>query len=129
MARKRKSVEQHKRDGTYEPHRHDRRNPPLPDPVDELPPSPKWLSDGAKVVFEEAVELLMGVGLLTRLDTRIVARYSAMVDMIETDFTKATPAMHGQLRGLTNDIGMSAASRERLTVKKPDKSVNEFDEI
>ena len=129
MPKPRKSTKVLKLQGTYQKCRHDGRNAPQPEPVKRCPVPPSWLSPDQKKIFKRMAKQLIEVDVLSSLDTDMLAVYSALYHKVSTDFSGANSAMMGQLRSLANDLGLTPAARERLTVKKPETETNDFDDI
>lgn len=74
MPRK-KSKEQHKKDGTYRPHRHDG-EPVRECSLPELSSCPDHIEGAEKQHFETIVELLKGTGLLKESDKLFLELYA-----------------------------------------------------
>lgn len=128
MPKPRKSVEVLKKQGTFRKHRHEGRDAPKPPPVNGVPVGPDWLTDSQRAIFDRKAAELVEVGVLTTLDIDMLGMYCRLYELIQTS-SEVNSAMFGQLRSLANDLGLTPAARERLTVKKPEKAANEFDGI
>lgn len=75
---------------------------------------------------------MVEIGIFTTLDSEFLAIYCALYVKISTSLEAGEdvgPSLMAQLRGMSNDLGLSPAGRERLTVKPPKKGLNRFDKF
>ena len=93
MKAQKKTVEQHKRDGTYQPCRHDK-----PPRETQDRPIPKWLTAAARAHYVELVDSLAGVDVI---DETPVIQVAVLKAQLEDEPELFTVAHHNQLRMLT----------------------------
>ena len=129
MANRIKSIEAHKRDGTYQKCRHDKRNPPEAEALKKTPYAPKYLTANQREIFRRVAKELVDIGILSHLDIDVLVVYCRLFDLVSNPEEPLSGAIVTQFRGLANDLGLTPMSRERLTIKKPEKNKNEFDNI
>lgn len=111
MARRRKSEEQAKLDGTYNATRQKGRSTKLP-PAKLSPP--EWLDDAARKVFRQAVADLEAAGILAKADTNLVAHYAFLESLFQQEPLVFTAAMHTQLRLLRAEVGLTPQGRLKV---------------
>jgi P27 family predicted phage terminase small subunit len=146
--RPRKPTALHLLEGTSHPGRLPK-NEPKPRPV--RPACPRFLNRGARNIWNNLVKELESMGVLTAVDASVLAGYcgayeeamrlSRYVDRY--GFTVTTPSGYLQQRPevsirnkawdrvakFGSELGIGAASRSRIEVKKPDDAVNPLQEI
>lgn len=117
--------------GTYRKDRHGNRHPPTP-VLAKQPEPPSWLSEKARELFRTMAEQLIEAGILTDLDTDHLGLYCALHGRVVESLAEGgtiRPSMIAVLRGLAADLGMTPASRQRLSVKPAEPMDNPFDGI
>ena len=128
MVMPRTSIEELKMRGTYQECRHGDRNPPKPELSDDTKP-PAWLNRKTKRLYRKLAKQLVETGIFTTLDSKFLALYCALYVQTRTSLEAGedvASAKMAQLRAMSNDLGLSPAGRERLTVKPPKKGPNKF---
>lgn len=122
---------------------------PKPRPV--RPACPRFLNRGARNIWNNLVKELESMGVLTAVDASVLAGYcgayeeamrlSRYVD--QHGYTLTTPSGYLQQRPevsvrnkawdrvakFGSELGIGAASRSRIEVRKPDDAVNPLQEI
>jgi phage terminase small subunit len=117
--------------GTYRKDRHGNRHPPEVSLAKD-PAPPAWLQDEARTLFLTLSGQLIEAGILSELDLELLALYCALHGRVVESLAEGgtiRPSMIAVLRGLAADLGMTPASRQRLSVKPVQTEVNEFDGI
>lgn len=133
MPRLRKPTEQKKLEGTD---RGDRGNPAEPRFESAAPPLPAWLSPEAAEEWERIVPLLLVVRVLSPVDLGVLAAYCQAVGDLqlvnetlakterfyksgtlwkEHPAAKASRELSQQVRMLANELGLSPASRSKVS--------------
>lgn len=111
MARPRKSADQAKRDGTYNATRQKGHSPKL---RPHRPICPEWLDGPAKRIFEESVGYLEKAQILSLADANLVAHYALLEARFQADPENFSAALHGQLRLLRAEVGMTPQGRLKI---------------
>lgn len=116
--------------GTYRKDRHGKRTADRPDPCGN-PVPPSFLDRSAKKLFRKLSAELLENGIFTNLDTDFLGLYCGLFVKLAAKIEageEVGASLVGQLRGMSNDLGLTPASRERLTIKKPvSKTPNPFE--
>ena len=126
MARPRKSEAQTKREGTYNATRHKGRSANL---SAHRPICPDWLTGRARVIFEESVGYLEKAEILSLADASLVAHYAILEAKFQKDPDEFSAALHGQLRLLRAEAGMTPQGRLKIDgtpSEKEDDPAEEF---
>ncbi len=97
----RKSIHQHKLQGTYKPCRHEQRTQQIQANSGTFAKCPSQLSDEAKKVWRRMVKSLPNV---TELDAPILAQFSLLYSRLLSDTEHFTSAEHNQLRLLVKEL-------------------------
>ncbi len=125
MSNHKKPSNVHKLHGTFRPDRHG------DDPDIEIgaPIKPEWLSAAASAEWDRSVPIMEGAGYLSVNDQMPLALYCELVADFQADPKGFPAARLTQLRLLMGELGMTPASRAKITVKKTDKPSNPFGDL
>ena len=119
MANARKPDNLHLLQGTLQPCRHgdpDKK----PKPKGKIGDPPEWMSDIAKTEWHRKKKILADAGLLFLADDMIFAQYCLLVEDLQKEQLNFTAAKHTQLRLVQMEMGMTPASRSKITIDTDD---------
>ena len=90
---------------------------PKPDPLDGIPPCPKWLKRDAKREWQAQISYLCNNRVLGKNEISMLASYC----YLQGEFIKEAKAgrimiaaMIGQMRALASELGIGPSSRSRI---------------
>lgn len=106
-------------------------------------PCPEWLSEDARLIFEDTKRKLRPLKILDPADTNSLALYSDLLskfkkmsqrvedeEMSDLDFVKVSQAWLPKIRSYEDALGLTPISRARLAKKKADQEpVDDFEEM
>lgn len=115
---------------------------PTPQPVREMPPTPSWLDTEARAEWKRVSGELYGLGLLTRIDRGVLARYChawalwvdagkrLVAEGLLAKGQKGEDRKHPLVMAyrdldsictsLSKELGLSPAARRRMTLPEPE---------
>lgn len=111
MPGRRKSEDQARKEGTYNATIHKGRSTKL-EPA--TPVAPDWLEDHAAAIFNRSVLALESAGILSLADADLVCQYAVVESAFERNPGDFTAAMHGQLRLLRAEVGLTPQGRLKI---------------
>ena len=119
MPNKRKPDNIHLLEGTFQPCRHG--DPDKKAKVaDKLGPAPDSLNDIARAEWNKKGRMLEKAGLLSGVDETIFAQYCMLYAEFSEQGYDFPGTKHTQLRLCQMELGMTPASRSKITVKTDD---------
>lgn len=127
MANKQKPTNIHLLTGT---HRKDRHGDPEQkvEIKEQIKTAPDWLPDEAKVEWKRICKALKESGVLTEVDSTILAQYCLLYSELAVERTEFSAAKHTQLRMCMTEMGLTPSSRGKIVVGSKKKG-NAFDDI
>lgn len=116
MPKPRKSEAQARKDGTYNATKQKGRSTKL---APAKPVAPSWLKADAKKVFNETVNFLESANILSLADASLVAHYAVLEAKFRRDPESFSATLHGQLRLLRAEVGMTPQGRLKIDTDGP----------
>lgn len=108
--------------------------------LEKLPSCPSYLNDEQKKIYKKIGKQLINAGLLTELDIDSLVRYAVVSNqyefmirksnenmelLLDKNYMSQLSKMNAELLKISKELGLTVASRSKITVVQVEKEVEE----